>query len=112
MTNTTQPRTAADIRREYDEKAEQLRFRLGRELTEEQFQLVRQYGDAKESASQASADDDGEERFRAFVRHFPGQAPALRAVWQHVLETHNGNSNECGLGDTPEGERPCHDSAA
>ena len=112
MTNTTGPRTAADIRREYDEKAEQIRFRLGRELTEEQFQLVRQYGDAKEGASLASADDDGEERFRAFVRHFPGLAPALRAIWQHVLETHNGNSTECGLGDEPEGERPCHDSAA
>ena len=35
MTNTTGTRTAADIRREYDEKVERIRFRLGRELTEE-----------------------------------------------------------------------------
>ena len=112
MTNTTETRTAADIRREYDEKAEHIQFRLGRELTPEQARLVWELADAKACAAQASADDDEEERFRAFVRHFPGLAPALRAVWQHVLEMHAGNTNECGLGAQPEGDRPCSDSAA
>ena len=112
MTNTTVPRTVADVRREYDEKAERIRFRLGRELTPEQAQLVWELADAKVSAAQASADDDELQRFEAFARHFPGLAPALRAVWQHVLETHAGNSNECGLGAKPQGDRSCHDSAA
>ncbi len=112
MTNTTGPRTAADIRREYDEKAERIQFRLGRELTPEQLQLVWEYGDVKESSSRAAADEDEELRFQAFVRHFPGLAPAMRAIWQHVLETNEGNSTECGLGAEPEGERPCRDSAA
>ena len=112
MTNTPEPRTAADIRREYDEKAERIRFRLGRELTQEQAGLVWQYGEAKQSAAQALSDEDEALRFQAFVRHFPGLAPAMRAIWQHVLETHEGNSIECGLGAAPEGDRPCRDSAA
>ena len=37
---------------------------------------------------------------------------ATGLVWQHVLETHAGNSNECGLGAAPEGSAPCRDSAA
>ena len=112
MTNTTETRTAADIRREYDEKAEQIRFRLTRELTPEQAQLVWEYGDASACAAQTSADEDEWLRFDAFVRHFPGLAPALRAVWQHVLETHAGNTNECGLGAEPQDDRPCSGSAA
>ena len=114
MTNTPEPRTSADIRREYDEKAERILFRLGRELdlTAEQDHLIGEYGEAKGAAAQALADDDELQRFEAFVRHFPGLAPALRAIWQHVLETHEGNSNECGLGAAPEGDAPCRDSAA
>ena len=112
MTNTTEPRTAADIRREYDEQAEWIRYRLGRELTPEQARLVWELADAKACAAQASADDDELLRLEAFVRHFPGQAPALRGIWQHVIETHAGNSNECGLGAEPQGDRPCRESAA
>ncbi len=112
MTNTTEIRTAADIRREYDENAERIRFRLGRELTPEQAQLVFEYGEAKAAGAQAIGDEDEELRFEVFVRHFPGLAPAMRAIWQHVLETHAGNTNECGLGAAPQGDRPCSDSAA
>ena len=50
--------------------------------------------------------------FRPSWRMRPGLAPALRGIWQHLLETHGGNSNECGLGAAPKGERPGHDSAA
>ena len=112
MTNTTEIRTAADVRREHDEKAERIRFRLARELTQEQAQLVFEYGDAKECAAQSLSEEDELQRFEAFVRHFPGLAPAMRAIWQHVLDTHGGNSDECGLGAKPVGDAPCRDSAA
>ena len=114
MTNTTQPRTAADIRRECEERAERIRFQLGRELamTTEQAHLLWQFGDVMETAGVYSNYEDKEREVQTLIRHFPGLAAAMRAVWQHLEDTDYGNSSECGLGPLAREGGPCRDSAA
>ncbi len=41
-----------------------------------------------------------------FAMHLPGQAPMLRCLAQHVLESDFGHSDGCGLVQRPEPTEP------
>ena len=111
MTNTTETRTAADIRREWAEKVERLEWELERALGPERRDLLGKYREAAEEAARWEAEENEAEHVGAFIRHFPALAPALRAIWQHLEDTDYGNSSECGLGPLARGGGPCRDSA-
>jgi hypothetical protein len=81
-----------------EQKIELLQDRVRRELSDEQLKLVLQLRFAEEKLINSKRDDWENQLLEVLARHFPGFAPAVRAVAAHIHATGGGTDPECGLG--------------
>ena len=66
--------------------AQDIDRRLWLELTPEQYQLVRELIRMEVDAPIPGLDDEAERVVEGLANHFPGFAPAIRAVAQHLID--------------------------
>ncbi len=82
-------------------RIEEIERRLRRELTPQQFGLVLQLETAVGDATADERDEWIDRLVEGIARHFPGYAPAIRVVAQHLAESDAGAADRCGLGPAP-----------
>jgi hypothetical protein len=82
-------------------RIDEIERRLRRDLSPAQFVLVMQFKIAVADAVGDERDEWVDRLVEGVARHFPGFAPAIRAVAQHLVESDTGTSDRCGLGPKP-----------
>lgn len=91
------PDLDSDERREVRAEANRLHDQLKAQLSPEIWQLVYRYGDACRKEEIVSELNMMDMMVDALAAHFPGQAPMIRCLRQHILDTDFGMSDDCGL---------------
>ena len=100
------PKLDPDERREIREKANWLHEELRAALKPELARLVFQYGEACRKDEIVSELNMLDMLVEALAAHLPGQAPLIRCLAQHILDTDFSMSSECGFIESPYRPRP------
>ena len=80
-----------------EERAERLQGQLRQQLAPELWEVVYDYGEAKEHVGNENYHRDLYLMVECIAAHFPGFAPAILCMIQHAFDSDYGRGGECGV---------------